>query len=174
MTKGTGIKRNTVFIKDWGGNRRMEYPIAAAALYPGHLVEINSNGKVQKHSTADGNVVPVKVAVEDAFQGNDLGDGYSSDDPVSVWTPQSGDWFMGILANDEDVSEGDFLESAGDGTLQKWTADTNSIESGGGTTTQEKGLSIVGVARESVDLSDSSANESSGEYGNSYIFVEVR
>jgi len=91
------------------------------------------------------------------LQGNGIDDSYSADDPVQVWIPYRGDEFYGVLIDGENVAIGDFLESAGNGYLKKYTSGV-----------------IVGVALEAVDLSGSSGEESSGALGyNKRILVKV-
>jgi len=128
---------------------------AVAAITPGMLLEFTSAGKVQKHASAGQNVVPM-VALEDELQGNDIGDAYSADDKVQVWVPVRGEHVYMILADGEDVSIGDPLESNGAGLLQKHVADS-------ATTIYPN--QIVGQALEAIDISDSSGGESSGDLG---------
>jgi len=150
---------------------------AVAALFPGSLVELTSADKVQKHSTAQGNVCPPMVALEDELQGNEISDAYAADDKVNVWIPQRGDEAYMILDDGENVAIGDFLESAGNGYLQKHVADVAELDveldSSGGVV-QPASFSqtiypnaIVAVALEAVDLSASSgeSGESSGAVG---------
>lgn len=123
-----------------------EEMVAAAALFPGHLIEENTNGKVQKHDSAAG-VALAMFAIEDALQGKEISEAYAIDDVVRAWIPQRGDIVNAVLADGENVSVGDFLESAGDGALQSVTVDS----------------AIVAQATEALDLSAS--GESSGALG---------
>jgi len=133
---------NSIILKDY--LNVFEEMVAAEALYPGHLLEPNSAGNVQKHSSAGGNLIPM-FATENELQGNGIDDVYSSDDQVFVWIPTRGDQVQAVLKDGESVSMGDFLESAGDGTLQKHTPDAS------GTTIYSN--QIVGQALEGLDLS---------------------
>jgi len=135
---------NTIILKDYVGVFLEKN--AAEALYPGRMIELDSNDEVQMHSSAAGVAVPM-FAIEDALQGNGIDDQYASGDPVQTWIPNRGDEVYAILADGENVSIGDFLSSAGDGGLQ------------GGTTEP------VGVALEALDLSGSSGEETSGTLG---------
>jgi len=136
---------------------------AEAAITPGMLLELNSSGNVQVHSTAGGNVLPM-FALEDELQGNDIDDAYVADDKVQVWVAVRGEWVYAILADGQNVSVGDFLESAGSGLLQKHEPDEyNESASIGGIYTNQ----IVGVALEAMDLSTSSGEESSLGLGSS-------
>ncbi len=99
-----------------------EEKTANAALSPGHLIERMSTDKVRKHSTAGGVVFPM-FAVEDAFQGRAIGDAYNTTtyDLVQCWIPTRGDQvYATIKSTSETIVIGDFVESAGDGTLRKW------------------------------------------------------
>jgi len=116
---------------------------AAAAITPGHLVELDSSGDVQPHSTAKGNAAK-QFAIEDALQGNGITDAYSADDVVRVWTPQPGDVVNALLSDGETAVIGTFLESNGDGTLQVYTDGV-----------------IIGQAISAVDMSGSSGADPS-------------
>lgn len=154
---------NTIKVKKYSDN--VEELIAAAAITPGMLVEVTSAGKVQAHSSAGQNALP-KFALEDELQGKTINEDYSANDPVQVWTPYRGDLVYAILADGENASIGSELESNGDGTLRVHTADSAGAV--------EYPQSIVGIAREAVDLSGSSGEESSGPLGyDKRILVEI-
>jgi hypothetical protein len=129
---------------------------AVAAITPGMLVELTSAGKVQAHSVAEGNVVPM-FALENELEGDDIDDAYEADDKVQVWIPQRGEEVYAILADGNDVSIGDFLESDGNGYLQLHVADTW-VESNTGTVYS---MAIVAQALEAVGTGGSSGEESS-------------
>ena len=132
--------------------------VANATITPGMLIEIMSTGKVRAHAGAGQNVAPIMVALEDELQGNGIDDDYSALDPVQCWIPYRGDEVNAILKNGEKVAIGDLLESAGNGEVQKHTAD---VDSSADITTIYPNQ-IVGVALEAVDMSDSSAADPSG------------
>jgi len=132
--------------------------VANAAITPGHLVELMSTNKVRKHSTAGG-IAARMFALEDELQGNAITDDYAAAAPVQVWCCVPGEEVYAFLKNGENVVIGDFLESAGNGELQKHVAD-----SGAGANV---GLQIVAQALEAVDMSDSSGADPSGR-------IEVR
>lgn len=144
--------------------------VAASALYPGHLVELTENGKIQSHNTAGGNAEKA-FALEDALQGNGMGDEYSADDIVRVWYPQRGDQVNAILDDGETVKIGDRLESGGGGVLQKHTADTVDTPSATVTVYPEQ---IVGVALEDVNTSASSGVESAPSVGSGRSYIKIR
>lgn len=136
-----------------------EENLAVAALFPGHLLELTSANKVQKHSQAGKNVIPM-FALEDENQGNGVDDAYAANDLVDVWLPQPGDVVLAVLKDGQSIVIGDLLESAGDGTLVKHVADIPN-----GTTTEVYPKQIVGQALEALDLSGSSGTEAAGALG---------
>lgn len=146
---------NTILLKNWGPEVREEYQAASNGLFPGKLIEKATSGKVQEHSTATGAAVAM-FALEDELQGKTVDETYAADDQVMVWKPRSGDWVWAVLADGENVSIGDFLESDGAGNLQQGTTHP------------------VAVAEEAIDLSQSSGAESSSVLGfNRRIKVSV-
>lgn len=145
------MTRNTITVKNY--LKVYEEGVAAAAITPGHLVEVNSDGKLQVHSTEGGNVLPM-VAIEDSLQGGLITKAYAADDRVQAWIPTRGDIANMILADGETVAIGDFVESAGDGTVKKTVA----AESGDVITPASP---IVGVALEAVDMSGSAGEDPS-------------
>lgn len=144
-------KRFATLLKDFSGIR--EEFVAAAAISPGHLVEVTSAGKVQKHSTASGNVAPVMVALEDSMQGNDVADAYALNDVVQCAVLRPGDRVQMILKDGQNVAIGDKLESAGDGTVQKHVVDSTGVY---------YYKSIIGIAMAAVDMSGSAGADPSG------------
>ena len=138
------VKRHSVIIKNY--LNIFEEFVASAAITPGHLVELMSTGEIRVHATAGGNVLPM-FAMEDELQGNDIDDAYADGDVVKVWIPQRGDIVNAILADGQNISIGDFLESTNDGTLTKHVAD-----SGAGA---NLGNQIIGQAIEAVNLAAS-------------------
>lgn len=121
------------------GEFRREELVAAAAISPGNLLEITSAGKFQKHSSSGGACLRIFAEI-DALQGNTLSNDYSADDIVSANVELPGNEVQAFLKSGENVSIGDELESAGDGTLQ-------ALGTG----------KVVAVAREAEDLSGSGA-----------------
>lgn len=145
------MSKNTITVKNYVKIRE-EY-VAVAAITPGNLVEVTSAGKVQKHSTAGGNVLPM-IAIEDAMQGKLITGAYAADDQVQVWVPTRGDIANMLLANGETVVIGDFLESDGLGQVRKHVADSAGAV--------EAANPIVGVALEAVDMSGSDGVDPDG------------
>lgn len=148
---------------------------ASTTIIPGELLEIDSSNEVKPHATAGGNVLPPMFALEDELQGNDVDDTFADGDKVQVWIPYRGDQVNAILADGEDVSIGDALESNGAGKLVKHVADVESFESAEPGSITVYPNQIVGVALEAKDLSDSSGGEeSSGVIGyNTRILIRV-
>lgn len=138
------MPNNTITLK--GTGIRSE-ALAVAAITPGHLVELTSADKIQKHSGA-GLAAERAFAVEDDLQGNDIDDDYSAGAIAQYNIYRPGDEVYALLANGESVAIGDKLESNGDGTLRKVDTDTSAA-------TIEVG-SIVGVAKAALDMSGSS------------------
>lgn len=144
-------KRNTVLLKDYSGIR--EEFVAAAAFSPGHLLEVTSAGKAQKHSNASGNVGPKIVALEDGMQGNTVDDAYSAGAVAQAAVLRPGDRVQLLVKDGENIAIGDRVESAGDGTIQKYVADSTGVYYPDG---------LVGVAMAAVDMSGSSGEDPSG------------
>ena len=147
---------NSIIIKRLGAEVIEELTATAVAIKPGFLLELASATTVQAHSTAEGNVLPM-FALEDQFQGKAITADYAVSVKIQVWIPRRGDIVYAYLADGEDVSVGDFLESNGAGALQKHVPETQSWEagaSGAGQITVPPNP-IVGQAIEAVNLSDS-------------------
>lgn len=101
-----------------------EYP-AGGAITPGHLIKLGSNNKVVVHDGAGENALPI-FALEDELQGRGISDAFATDEPVQCWVAGRGDIVNAILTTSQTVVIGDWLESAGNGTLQKHVPDTDS------------------------------------------------
>lgn len=135
---------NTIKIKSYVDVQE-EY-IADAAIKPGHLIKLDSDGKVTVSATNAGMIFPM-FAVEDEFQGKTVTDAYAQGDVVQCWIPNRGDIVMGILDVGSNVAIGDFLEATDDGTLRKLTTGTSASDGG----------AIVGIALEALNLTATSA-----------------
>lgn len=126
---------------------------ASGAITPGHLVEFfSTSGSVRVHSTAGQNALPM-FAKESELEGEEISHVLTSAEMIQVVVARRGDEINCLLKNGENVSVGDLLESAGDGTLEAIENDSAGIEH-----TQ----SIVGQAMEAVDMSDSSGADPTG------------
>jgi len=133
---------------------------ADAAIIPGMLLELNSDNEVLKHDAAGGNVAPVMFALEQELEGKGIEDSYAAGDLVQTWIPGRGDVVYAILADEEDVAIGDYLESHGDGYLRKHVAvgDTSSTIVGTFTVYPNQ---IVAMALEAMDLLGSTGADAS-------------
>jgi len=133
-----------------------EIKSTAVAITPGMLLERDSTaGYVKAHATAGGNVVPM-FALEDELQGKEITDNYAVSTMIQVWIPRRGDKVYAILADSNEVSIGDFLESAGNGFLQKHSVDTASSQEAFTSYTNQ----IVAIALEHKDTSGASTTSS--------------
>lgn len=131
----------------------VEYTATAVAITPGYLLELTSAGLVQAHSTVEGTVLPM-FALEDELQGEAITDAYDASAKIQVWVAVRGEIVYALVNDGEDIAIGDFLTSAGNGKLQATT--------GSSATLSEYPQSIVGVALDAVDMSDSAKADPSG------------
>jgi hypothetical protein len=128
---------------------------AAAAISPGHLIELASATTVQKHSTAAGNAAKC-FALERSEMGKSVTDAYATSDRVKMGMFRPGDRVQARLAAAAAaVVAGAYLESAGNGTLRVLTANA--------ATSQAQRASVVARAREAVDNSG----------GGTEVFIDV-
>ena len=126
---------------------RIEYK-GAGVITPGQLLEFDSSGDVKRHATAAGNQARI-FALEDHTHGKDIDDNYADNVQIQTIHARSGDIINCLLKDGETAVIGSKVESAGDGDMQIHAAD-----SGAAPVVPE---SIVGTAKEALDLSDSSA-----------------
>jgi hypothetical protein len=122
------------------GEGTFEEGRAASAITPGQLLITNSAGNLIPHNVAGG-PAEAKFAHEDALQGRTIDDDYASGELVFHAIQRPGDVVFAWAASGEDIENGEFLTSNGDGTLK--------VASG----TQHR----VGVALEDADLTDTDA-----------------
>ena len=131
----------TIVLKQVARDRAQIEKVPAAAFYPGHLLELTTADKLQKHSTQDGVVTPIMFAIEDNIQGNTIDTVYAVTGRAQAWIPKAGDEVYAVLADGQTATIGSKLTSNGDGTLKVGTSN------------------IVAIATEALDLSDSSGGE---------------
>lgn len=109
---------NTVFL---GGERVQIGDVAVSeAVIPGHLVERFNNAGVtrwRKHATAAGATAPA-VATDQAMLNKGVDDVYAIGDLAEVSVLQKGGTAWMFIASGQNISYGNKLESAGDGTLR--------------------------------------------------------
>lgn len=89
---------------------------ADAALSPGHLLELNSDGEVKRHSQVGG-YSSGYWALEDGLRGRTINDAYATADQVSYVVAPRGVVVNARLKAGENASKGSLLQSAGDGSL---------------------------------------------------------
>ena len=138
---------NSIITKRLGAEVIEEYTATAVAIKPGMLLELASATTVQAHSTAAGNVAPPMFAIEDQLQGKAITADYAVSTKIQCWIPRKGDIVYAYLADGQNASVGDFLESNGAGALNVHAADASNVP--------VIGDAIVGVALEAVDLTGS-------------------
>lgn len=140
--------------------RIMETGKFEAAVSPGMILEPSaSDASIFKpHSTQGGNVGPVQVAEINYLLGKEVTDDYAEGDRGPVCLLRAGDIFVCILADENKYGIGDYLMSAGNGKLMKYTEAGDS--SGGGENIPNR---IVARLREARDL-DSSSNADDSKY----------
>jgi hypothetical protein len=96
---------------------------AAGTITPGHLIELDTSGNVIVHATSGGDAARM-VAIENALQGDEIGDDYSSGDRVQYVTARPGDELYMWLADNETAVIGGFAISNGNGELKVFTGDS--------------------------------------------------
>lgn len=99
-----------------------EQETASAAITPGDLIELSS-GQYQRHGTAAANAAAI-FALERDGMGDDIDVDYASGDYVKAGYFHAGQRVNAFIASGQNVSKGDFLESAGDGTLRALATDS--------------------------------------------------
>lgn len=133
VLKGTGIRNEAN---------------AGGAITPGHLLALTSTGTVIVHGVHAGTAAAI-FAVEEDFLGTGKDDAYASGDVVQYDALHAGQQVHALVNGGAPaITSGDYLTSAGDGTLRAIT------------TGSPVGLdeAVVGVAKESVDNSSASAD----------------
>ena len=118
---------NTIMLVSNPPNPVIYEKVALEAFSPGHLVELDSNDEFGKHATAGGNVAPILFALEDDLQGDDIDDEFSDGDKARAWQPLPGDQVYAFLADGQNVSKNDLLESNGAGALTAYVADSGTV-----------------------------------------------
>ena len=120
-----------------------EYVAGEAGIYPGMLCKLHADGKVYRHTPANGRCEKM-FAQEDALQGKTVNDVYAIGSIVTVILPHLGCEVWGLLLDAQDVHIGDWLVSHGDGCLVEETFDSGEVD-----------IFTVGVVMEALDLSGS-------------------
>lgn len=95
--------------------------IAGGTITPGHLVAINSAGKWVVHPTAGGDAIRA-FAVEYDINGKGIDDNYVANDWCLAMIVRGGSEVNALVAAAAPaIAVGDYLESAGNGTVRKFT-----------------------------------------------------
>lgn len=144
---------NTITLKTRGAPLLKEAQ-AAAALSPGYLLYRTSANKFAKHATAGQKVMPL-FALENEATGADLTTAYATNDTVQAAVFETGEEvYAKLAAAAPAIVVGDYLESAGDGTLRKVLGLTDSSGGTANTTLQAIGGSYTQaeVANNFADL----------------------
>jgi hypothetical protein len=138
LLKGRGIRKEAV---------------AGGTITPGHLLTINSSGKLVVHATAKGKAAPL-FAVENDLEGKEIDDNYVANDFVQSEYLYCGmEAYALVAAGASSIAVGDLLESAGDGTLRKRTAESQLTT---GNYTFTSGGNAVAQALDALDNSGGS------------------
>jgi len=115
-----------------------------AGIYPGMLLKMASDGDVEIHDDENGRSEGI-FAEEDALQGRTVSQVYTVDNLVSLILPGLGCEIRALIQDEQDISIGDRLVSAGDGTLKALgTLDSEAID-----------VFVIAVAMENCDLTGS-------------------
>lgn len=129
-----------------GSWRAHELP-AAGTLKPGMLVQENSSGNVEAHSTAGGFAERMFVQ-EDALQGKTISDTYAAGDRVSLAIEQRGSMIQALLLAGSNYTVGTKLISDSAGRLKPTTGTPDDT---------------IGIVITALDLSASGAVDTLGE-----------
>jgi hypothetical protein len=131
-----------------GRPKRIE-ALAAEAITPGHLIQYNSSSKFIKHATAAGSQSRMFAAENEVF-GDGIDVAYANNDNVLAWQCFPGDEINALVAAAASaIVVGDYVESAGDGTVRKVATSAG--------TSQASRNSTVGQALEALDNSGGGA-----------------
>lgn len=97
---------------------------ASEVLTPGMLIE-RDGGAYKKHSVVGGK--GTTFALDQNYVGKDYNETYAVDDLVWAGTGRPGANYLAWLQSGENVSDGDQLQSAGNGMLEPASTDANAI-----------------------------------------------
>lgn len=140
---------DTIVLKSTG-SERYDDAVADATITPGDLLNITATGVI-RHATAAGNAVPI-FAVNASDQNKGIDDNYSAADMARFVIAQRGTVVNArVAASAAAIALGDYLESAGNGTVRKHTA--QAINESGSATVNIQANSVVAIATEAVDNS---------------------
>lgn len=94
---------------------------AAQVITPGMLIDIDSNGDIIKHATAGG-FAETMFALEREEAGYDIDETYAVNDTVKAGRFHRGTRVLALIASGQNIQDGEYLESAGNGTLRAYAS----------------------------------------------------
>jgi hypothetical protein len=113
---------------------------ASAAITPGDLVAFASNGTVARNAVADLDL-PRAFALEREEMGLGIDDDYAIGDAVKVGVFKPGTRVLAFIASGQNITAGNFLQAAADGTLKVYAAGARlakALETSGAVTTKTR------------------------------------
>jgi len=98
--------------------------VAGVAITPGMLVEMYNVGGSNRWRPCSSatNVITLAVALNQLFENKTVDDPYAVGDLVAAWFLEPGCEFWGILPSGQNIANGDYLQSNGDGKLKAATS----------------------------------------------------
>ncbi len=123
-----------------------EYVAGEAGIYPGMLLKLMSDDTVDIHDDENGRAEAM-FAEEDALQGKTVTQVYTVDNICSVILPMVGCEIRALIQDGQDISIGERLVSAGDGTLKAL----------GNLDSEAADVFVIAVAMEACNADDSRA-----------------
>jgi hypothetical protein len=122
---------------------------AGGAITPGHLIKVNSSGNAVVQS--DSARVQAAVAIENHWTGGGIDTAYAANDQVCYQVLQPGaEWNALVAAAAPAITNGDWLESAGDGTVRKTATQANAMAIARATVDNSGGGSAVRIRAEVI------------------------
>ena len=127
-------------IKLLGEGIQNEDYTASAAITPGDLVAFSSTGTIARNAVADLDV-PLTFALEREEMGLGIDDDYAIGDAVKVMTFKGGNRVLAFIASGQNITAGNFLQAAADGTLKVYASGVRlakALETSGAVTTKTR------------------------------------
>lgn len=126
--------------------------VASEAITPGHLIErFNSSGtqKLRKHSTAGGFAVRL-VALNQSMLNKGIDDAYAAADLVEAAVLSPGATAYMLIGSGQNITNSQFLESTGDGTLRLQSSTNTRVAQALETVDNSAGLTAARIRVEAV------------------------
>lgn len=130
---------------------------ASEDIKPGKLVEYGGSNDVQKHSTSGGDAYPYFAVEQPLDEGQDRSTATTSGDTATLAHSSGGDRIEARVEK-TNFSDGDFLQSAGNGNLDSFSAQSIDYSQTTGTTTIVD-RKIVAVVPEDESIDNSSGTQ---------------